>query len=234
MTKRLPQATKCPSFYWYWPNTCVRLSNVLDESGPDGPTSMWFYNNLLFGQTTNNGERNRVLPFGDWKIDLELPNSMENNAITISFPKEWVKDLCLFCALIKSEDLVIFRMNKTCHSKYLERWHRFCSISHPGEREKTLKSFCFCFSTFCWWGYFAWQENLIANIIRSLLVRLCSCSNCDLQFFNSPSKYVDCWKSLMLDSGGGWPTRFDWENVIVTIIIMMMMMGSGDISLLAT
>ena len=33
MTKRLPRATKCPSFYWYWPNTCVRLSNVLDDSG---------------------------------------------------------------------------------------------------------------------------------------------------------------------------------------------------------
>ena len=146
MTKRLPQATKCPSFYWYWPNTCVRLSNVLDESGPDGPTSMWFYNNLLFGQTTNNGERNRVLPFGDWKIDLELPNSMENNAITISFPKE---DLCLSCALIKSEDLVIFRMNKTCHSKYLERWHRFCSISRPGEREQKLwNPFAFVFQRF--------------------------------------------------------------------------------------
>ena len=111
MTKRLPRATKWPSFYWYWPNTCVRLSNVLDESGPDGPTSMWFYNNLLFGQTTNNGERNSVLPFGDWKIDLELPNSMENNAIDYHFPKEWVKDLCLFCALIKDEDLISFRMD---------------------------------------------------------------------------------------------------------------------------
>ena len=33
MTKRLPLVTKCPSFYWYWPNTCVRLSNVLDDSG---------------------------------------------------------------------------------------------------------------------------------------------------------------------------------------------------------
>ena len=33
MTKRLPRATKWPSFYWYWPNTCVRLSNVLDDSG---------------------------------------------------------------------------------------------------------------------------------------------------------------------------------------------------------
>ena len=98
------------------------------------------------------------------------------------FPKEWVKDLCLFCALIKSEDLVIFRMNKTCHSKYLERWHRFCSISHPGER----KNF----------------EILLLLLFNVLLMRLfCMAGKLDCKYYSiSPCSFVQLfqlWSSVL-------------------------------------
>ena len=61
--------------------------------GPDGPTNMWFHNNLLFRQTTNNGGR------GNRSCFFEIGKLIWNCQIAWKHyqpSKEWVKDLCPF------------------------------------------------------------------------------------------------------------------------------------------
>ena len=189
MTKRLPPATKCPSFYRYWPNTCVRLSNVLDGSGLMVQQACDFTIICFLARLQNNGERNFVLPFGDWKIDLESQNSVENNDI-ISFHNRMGERPLSFCPLIRTEDLVSSRMDKTCHSLYLERWHRFGQIFHPGKTTQKILFFS-CSNIFLMAGKFreagSLLADLVANIIWSLNVCVCNGPKCVLFSFNSSS-----------------------------------------------